>query len=264
MQQTPRRALTPGRAAGLGLILALGGLLAWASWRVRHYQAPPGADVRQTLGDLDLGVRLLASGTVARRDFGVDLPAAGVVPLRLDLRNRGSAPVRIRPEQTFLVDSHGLARPLLTAWEARRRLASAGLAEWTGRFPGAAEALAKAPDLSGFALGLALRSATAPPFDQKTGISRWLAAILGLDPHPLETRLLRDLAGHLAVNPGIGPGSAGEACLFFPSAGGDGDGASLRLALARAGRVDSLSLPLRAESGPELAPAPAGHRSAMR
>jgi hypothetical protein len=173
---------------------------------------------------------------------------ARLAPVRLDIVNRGESSARILPERSFLVDTAGQARPPLTAVAIRERLG-----ESRPPAPTLEQVVTAAPNLSGFGLSLATRPADAPPYNRKTGMSLWLAAVLGLDAYPLESRVLNELRAQLPQNPPITSGSAAEGYLLFDATESAGSPAELRLAVERDGQVERLRIPL-ARGAAEAAP----------
>jgi hypothetical protein len=58
----------------------------------------------------------------AREALGFDARGAGLLPVRFVIDNQSQGVVRLRPEQTFLLDDAGNAWPLLTSEQAYKRV----------------------------------------------------------------------------------------------------------------------------------------------
>lgn len=116
----PRRPLLGWLALAAGLA---GGWLV-AIHRLNPPSSPPAGGTVEVQG-----VRLSASAQHDRQRaaelFGFDIRGAGLLPVHLSIHNQSHQAVRINPAQTFLIE-RGLAWPLLTADQARRRLAAVG------------------------------------------------------------------------------------------------------------------------------------------
>jgi hypothetical protein len=65
-------------------------------------------------------------GSAARAAFGLDLPAAGVTPVRIDIRNRSPRRYGFRRERVELVTQEGSRARALSAAAAAKRVAPAG------------------------------------------------------------------------------------------------------------------------------------------
>ncbi|CAL1239298.1 hypothetical protein [Candidatus Methylocalor cossyra] len=209
----PRRPLLGWLALAAGLA---GGWLV-AIHRLNPPSSPPAGGTVEVQG-----VRLSASAQHDRQRaaelFGFDIRGAGLLPVHLSIHNQSHQAVRINPAQTFLIE-RGLAWPLLTADQARRRLAAVGA---PFGLPG------------GFAIGLVAEPSGPTPPEQ------WLErTALGLgvrdgDKAPLAGRPVERLD----------PGQTARGYLFFPGQGEAQSADALRLALEIAGVTRIAHLPL--------------------
>lgn len=228
------------------LILAAAGL-AWFAYGTRTAPSPEPETAWIELAELRVAAALEDSDT-ARRTFGFDIHGAGLLPVRLAIENRGAHPARLDPPRIFLIDGQGLAWPLLTAGQARSRLAEAlGEGKAPKHTPGAKQWIEAAPVLTGFALNVFLRD---EPEAVASGRSGWLGRLLGEERESPEQRSRRDLLSRFLRNPPLPAGKTALAWLFFPGREEVRGAEILRLAVETEGRVRIASIPLAPTAAP--------------
>jgi hypothetical protein len=224
-------------AAGL-VLAAIGGLRLTAEPAARPDPESAGVEIH--------GVRLAAEAIeepgAARRAFGFDLRGAGLLPVRLVLENHAGQAVRLIPQQTFLIDRQGLAWPLLTAGQAKERLAAVlPPGDSVAKRRNAKEWVDAASQLTAYALDGFVRQGRV---EAKPGWRGWLGRLLGSEWAAAENRSRRDLVDGFLLNPAVPPGATAEAYLFFPGRGEARGAEALRLALEIDGRVLAAAVPL--------------------
>lgn len=242
------------------IILAASIVLLAILWAYPAYRSPPIPQARLRLDDQDtwteladtrLVPRVFEDAAAARRTFGFDIRRAGLLPVRVEIENRGAHPVRLNPPQTFLVDRQGLAWPLLIAGQARDRLAEAlGEKKASGGIPAASLWIAEAPVLTEFAMEVAVKpgSDAAPPGSWQD----WLGRLLGEARESLENRSRRALLTRFLRNPAVPAGESAVGYLFFPGREDEvREAESLRLAVEQNGRVQVARIALAPAPRPE-------------
>jgi hypothetical protein len=174
-------------------------------------------------------VRAYEDAAQAQPFFGFDVRTAGLAPLGISIANRSPDAIKILPRQTFLVDADSQAWPLLTAAQARSRLASSGLPmDVPAALPSADELAA----LTGFALDLL----AGPAFSTES------------NARP-ESRASRKFAEKNLSNPTIPPGQVASGVLYFPGQGEAKEARRLRLCYQQGAKVKCLVLPLKTAGG---------------
>lgn len=229
------------------LILAAAGP-AWFAYDTRTVPSPEPEAVWIELAELQVAAAALEDSDTARRTFGFDIRGAGLLPVRLAIENRGAHPARLDPPQIFLIDGQGLAWPLLTAGQARSRLAEAlGEGKAPKHTPGAKQWIDAAPILTGFALDVFPRD---EPEVATPGHDGWLGRLLGEARESPEQRSRRDLLSRFLRNPPLPAGQSALAWLFFPGREEVRGAETLRLAVDVEGRVRIASIPLAPAAAP--------------
>jgi hypothetical protein len=233
------------------VLLALA-ILAAVFFRSAHYgQRPPEpppsmAGQRVDVQGAQLAALAYADPDEAQRMFGFDIRGAGLLPVRLAIGNRSGGVIRIDPRQTFLIDRQGLAWPLLTADQARDRMAGAPASGGTAKSaatskPGVPEDGA-AEIFTGFAMDLLLQAeseAAAP------GRSALKTALAGENSPPrLEERIGQDIGLKSLRNPRLQPGEQAQGYLFFPGREEAQGADTLRLVLEMDGAPQVARIPL--------------------
>jgi len=218
----------PGAASrGFALLAAL--LLTACTGREDHAAPIPLAASQAEPVEVD-GARFQAlafeNGPQAATAFGFDVRAAGLLPLRVSIDNRGGG-LRVVPRQTFLVDRDGQAWPLLTSGQASERLGRAGIQpQGVPRVP-----VAKGLDvLTGFALDMLVGPAFASDAEASA--------------RP-ETPAGAAFAEKNQRNPSVRSGQAASGVLFFPGQEEAHGARALRLCYEQDGRLKFLTLPLK-------------------
>jgi hypothetical protein len=234
----------PTTAVFVGLLVAAAALalLAALSPPPAPLPKPEPAGIRAELQGVALAVEVLEAPEAARRRFGFDIRAAGLLPVRLAVANRGTRTARLNPPQTFLIDGQALAWPLLTADQARDRLAEKSAGGKPARSSLSARQWTEAAAiLTGFALDVFVRRR---PAEVPTGWSGWLGSLVEGQREAPENQARRDLADKFLRNPPLRPGESAEAYLFFPGREEVRGAETLRLAVEVDGRVEVLRIPL--------------------
>jgi hypothetical protein len=183
----------------------------------------------------------------AERALGFDARGAGLIPVRFVIDNGSEGVVRLRPEQTFLLDREGNAWPLLTSEQAYKRVrAHVGAGE---TLSGAGESTllgGAAGAVAGLAIGVLTGRNVAETVGKGAVVGGAAGAIGGgasryqeldreirTDLEEKGLRLRRVPAGELAYG-----------YLFFPGKDEAGSALSLRLGLEVAGQGRVVELPL--------------------
>lgn len=227
----------------LPLILAAA-VLAWFAYGTRTPSLPqPEPDAgRVELAGTRVAASALEDPDEARRAFGFDIRGAGLLPVKVVIENRGTHAARLNPPQTFLIDGQGLAWPLLTADQARGRLAETlGEGKKPKLEPGARQWIEAAPILTGFALDVFIQG---EPGAAASVRSDWLGRLLGEERESPEQRSRRDLLSRFLSNPPLPAGNTAVAWLFFPGRDEVRGAETLRLAVEAEGRVQLARIPL--------------------
>ena len=210
---------------GLAL-LALAGLISGCDSKpantdavpLPEYQAPPITED---------GIRLQALAYLERQQseasFGFDIRSAGLLPVQVSIDNRSGAEVKIIPRQTFLIDQDDQAWPLLTTYQAFKRLD--GQVSFIAA--PATPDLKDMESLTGFALDLGIGTRFAPNAHYRPG-----------------TRVDANLTHKNLRNPKIPAGKVASGILFFPSREEANGVRSLRLCYTLDGQFKFLNLPL--------------------
>jgi hypothetical protein len=74
-----------------------------------------------TVEGVVLGAQSFAQPDAARKAFGFDVRAAGMLPVQLVFDNRGTHPIEVEADQTFLEDQQGNLWPILSSTIAYER-----------------------------------------------------------------------------------------------------------------------------------------------
>jgi hypothetical protein len=157
--------------------------------------------------------------TEAMNIYGFDIRNAGILPVQLTFQNDGTRSVEIDPEQTFLVDDHGNAWPILTlrkTYERTNKYVDIG-----ETFKGAAKPsfmMGAAGAVAGLAMGIVSGDNIAESMSRGAVIGAAGGAIVGGSEAAARSgRSIReDLADKSMRNSSIHPGQIAYGTLFFP------------------------------------------------
>lgn len=183
----------------------------------------------------------------AKEALGFDARGAGLIPVRFVVDNQSAGVVRLRPEQTFLLDAEGNAWPLLTAEQAYKRVRAHVGAGETITGAGESTLLGGAVGaVAGLAIGVLTGGDVAETVGKGAVVGGAAGAIGGgagryqeldreirTDLEQKGLRLQRVPAGELAYG-----------YLFFPGKDEAKSARSLRLSMEVAGTVRVVLLPL--------------------
>ena len=225
-----------------GLILLATGLLAAGCATYGEKVAPvtlPGTSERHV--DV-LGAKVVATAFAeprqAQEALGFDARGAGLLPVRFVLDNQSSGIVRLRPEQTFLIDDRGQAWPVLTADQAHKRVrAHVGVGE-TVKGAGESTVLGGAAGaVAGFAIGVLSGGDVAESIGKGAAVGASAGAIGGGASRyqSLDREIRRDLEQNSLRIQRVAQGELAYGYLFFPGKDEAETPRTLRLALEVSG-----------------------------
>lgn len=185
------------------------------------------------------GTKIAASAFLdkgeAEKAFGFDARKAGLLPVQVTFQNDGVEPVRIEPEQTFIVDNINNAWPILTKEQTYERTKkyvevgeTAGGALKPALLGGAAGAIA------GLAVGIISGHNVGEAIGKGAALGAAGGAIIGgADAYAnVGDKIKEDLHAKTLKNTSVLPNQIAYGVLFFP--GSDSEAKSvyeLRLAL---------------------------------
>lgn len=189
-----------------------------------------------SLQNVTLAAELYADARAASQVFGFDIRAAGLLPVRCLIDNRGRTPLIIHPQQSFLIDRQNLAWPLLTGEQARNRIATAALAD-SARHTALTRLWGETPGASGGGLAFGLH---------REGIQQATGGFLGRMNSKRALSLDTRLSSARPRGPfySIESGSQAEAYLLFPGRQEAQDAVNLRLGLEIEGYARSVNVPV--------------------
>jgi hypothetical protein len=205
---------------------------------------PPNAARVEVQGAL-VTAEVYEEAGAAQRAFGFDIRGAGLLPVGLVVDNRSPNAIRINPQQTFLIDRRNLAWPLLTADQARDRVAAGMAPEETAKNSAGAEQWLKAAGtLTGFALDVFVQDPAGAANPAPAGWRAWFGALVPGDGQAREKRIRRNLIEKFLRNPRLQSGESALGYLFFPGREEARGAEVLRLGLELDGHVRVVQIPL--------------------
>lgn len=189
---------------------------------------------------VDDGLKISAQAFVdpkeAKGAFGFDARKAGLLPVQLTFLNDGSKPVRVEPEQTFLVDRNNQAWQVASLERTYER--TRGQVEVGDTLAGAAKPgllLGAAGAVAGLAVGIVTGENIGEAMGKGAAIGGAAGAAVGGATRydQAQKKIRNDLADKRLRNDDILPGQIAYGVLFFPGMPEEAQGVKeLRLALA--------------------------------
>ena len=245
--RAPAPSLRPGLAGLLAvLLLVLGGCATYGE-KVAPVPLPEASPQAVTVEGARVVAQAYMDPAQAQQALGFDARGAGLIPVRFVIDNGSDGVVRLRPDQTFLLDREGNAWPLLTSEQAYKRVrAHVGAGE---TITGAGESTllgGAAGAVAGLAIGVLTGQDVAETVGKGAVVGGAAGAIGGgagryseldreirTDLEQKGLRLQRVPAGELAYG-----------YLFFPGKDEARSARSLRLSLEVGGQSRVVELPL--------------------
>lgn len=184
---------------------------------------------------LKISARAFTNPKAAENAFGFDARRAGLLPVQVTFENDSPQTVTVDPSQTFLIDHHHNAWPILPRSTAYERTMS--LVEVGQTLKGAAKPsilLGAAGALAGLAVGIVSGHDIGEAVGKGAALGAAGGAIVGGANSYADTgeKIKEDLAAKSLKAKPILPQQIAYGVLFFPGAKGEASGAAeLRLAL---------------------------------
>lgn len=192
----------------------------------------------QTVAGAQVAAQAYADPAVAKKAFGFDIRAAGLMPVQVVIDNRGTQGLMIVPGQTFLIDAKGNYWNLLDSRTAYERVEKSSEFATIAKGAGKGSVLGAA---GGAIVGAAIGILSGRNFAENLGKGAAAGAAGGAligganagGNEEASRQISHDLATKELENRAISPGSLGRGFLFFP---GEAPSASqLRLQLQEEG-----------------------------
>ncbi|HKJ71250.1 MAG TPA: hypothetical protein VKA55_05820 [Gammaproteobacteria bacterium] len=234
-------------AAALAMLLVLTGGCATYGEKVAPVPLPETSPQAVTVDGARVVAQAYMDPQQAKDALGFDARGAGLIPVRFVIDNQSPGVVRLRPDQTFLLDQEGNAWPLLTSEQAYRRVrAHVGPGETitgageTTLLGGAAGAVA------GLAIGVLTGSNVAESVGKGAVVGGAAGAIGGGAGRyqELDREIREDLEQKGLKLQRVPAGELAYGYLFFPGKDEAKSARSLRLSLDVNGTARVVELPL--------------------
>ncbi len=241
----PRRGWLAGLAVLMAVLLAAG--CATYGERVAPVTLPESSPRHVDVAGAKVVANAFAEPAQAKKALGFDARGAGLLPVRFVLDNKSSGTVRLRPDQTFLIDDQGQAWPVLTADQAHKRVrAHVGVGE-TVKGAGETTVLGGAAGaVAGFAIGVLSGGDVAESIGKGAAVGASAGAIGGGASRyqSLDRQIREDLEQNSLRIQRIPQGELAYGYLFFPGKDEAESPRTLRLALEVAGQSRVVELDL--------------------
>lgn len=234
------RMIRKTRAGSVGrLILALVALtIASCTYRdrVAPIRLPDSSPNMVVVNGLKILAAVYLDNDAAAEVYGFDIRKAGILPVQLTMQNDGDQPVRINPEQTFLLDDDNNAWPILSLEKTHQRTSSyVKIGESVKGAATPSILMGAAGAVAGLAIGIVSGENIGETMGKGAIIGAAGGAIVGGSEAAARSgrTIRKDLAEKSMRNTSIQPGQIAYGTLFFPGAiGGEAQSASqLRLTL---------------------------------
>ncbi len=213
------------------------------------FRPPSAYPGMQVVAGAQIAAADYADKSAARDAFGFDIRGTGILPVQVILDNRGTHPLAIVPEQTFLVDSEGNLWNLLDRRTAYERVESS---TESGRIASGAGKRSLLGAAGGAIVGAALGVLTG----ENVGTSLAKGAAVGGAGGAVyggveagtsadaERQIAHDLASKELENRTIQPGSLARGFLFFPGEAPSAGQLRVQLKETDSGQLHTVFLPL--------------------
>lgn len=169
------------------------------------------------------GLKMTAAAFVdpaaAEKAFGFDIRRAGLLPVQVTFKNDGSSRVKVRPEQTFMVDEKNNAWPVMDKRETYRRTKKfVDIGETVKGSAKPSLLMGAAGAIAGLAIGIVSGENIGEMMGKGAAIGAAAGAISGGADAYAKTghRIRDDLAGKGLKNEYIMPGQIAYGTIFFP------------------------------------------------
>jgi len=228
------------------LLLALAGCATYGE-RVAPVPLPETSPQAITVDGAQVVAKAYLDPEQAEQALGFDARGAGLLPVRFVIDNGSGDVVRLRPEQTFLLDNQGNAWPLLTSEQAYKRVrAHVGAGE---TISGAGESTllgGAAGAVAGLAIGVLTGRNVAETVGKGAVVGGSAGAISGGAGRysELDREIRADLEQKGLRLQRVPPGELAYGYLFFPGKEEAQSARSLRLSLEVGGQSRVVELPL--------------------
>jgi len=207
------------------LMLALAVLAACAyKDRVAPIRLPEAAANMVEANGLKMTAAAFVDREAAEKAFGFDIRKAGLLPVQVTFQNDGSSRVKVKPEQTFLVDKDHNAWPVMGTRETYERTKKfVEIGETVKGTATPALLLGAAGAVAGLAIGIVSGENIGEMAGKGAAIGAAAGAIGGGAEAYAKTgrRIRDDLARKTLKNEEIMPGQIAYGVLFFPGSPDD-------------------------------------------
>lgn len=192
--------------------------------------------------------------------YGFDARKAGLLPVQVTMQNNGSSPVRIIPEQTFLLDSKGQAWPVNSLDRTYKRASShTDIGETVKGTAKPSLLLGAAGAIAGAAIGIVTGENVGSAAGKGAVIGAAAGAVVGgADSYSKAGRSIKDdLREKTLNNRDVLPNQIGYGTLFFPGFQDEASGAvQLKLSLSFGSETKVVTMNLAAPPSSPTNPSP--------
>ncbi|MAT65039.1 MAG: hypothetical protein CMN57_05300 [Gammaproteobacteria bacterium] len=189
------------------------------SERVSPIELPSASANRVEVNGAQISATVYLDKDVASSVFGFDVRGAGLIPVRLVIDNQSESPLRLIPQQTFLIDAQDRAWPILEAEAAAERVrAHVDVAETVKGTTKPALLLGGAGALAGFAIGVVTGEDIGSSVAKGAAVGASSGAIVGGAKNyaEIEGRVRQDMRDKSLENRQVASGDLAYGYLFFP------------------------------------------------
>jgi hypothetical protein len=197
-----------------------------------------------------IGGQAYADPNEAKKAFGFDIRAAGMLPVQLVFDNQGVLPMEISPSQTFLEDNDGNLWPILTdrfAYERATKYAQTNQIFKEGAYSGFLGAAAGT--IIGAAVGVVTGEDVVRTASEGAILGAAGGAVLGgakgATSNEARSAIVSDLRDKSLENKAITPGNLSYGIIFFPGEAKSAKRLRLQLKEKGSGRLHTIYLDFR-------------------
>ncbi|MEJ2039255.1 MAG: glycine zipper domain-containing protein [Desulfosarcinaceae bacterium] len=186
------------------------------------FKTPEAYNNEVEVAGVKIGGQAYVNKEEAKKAFGFDIRAAGMLPVQVVFDNIGNKPLVINPSQTFLVDDEGNLWPILSdkfAYERATKYAQTNKIFQEGAYSGFLGATAGA--IIGSAIGIVTNEEVLRSAGKGAAIGAAAGAVGGglsgaAASRDARSAIVRDLEDKSLKNKAIKPGNLSYGIIFFP------------------------------------------------
>lgn len=244
--RTPRLGACARVMAAALLLVPVGSCVSYRGERIVPASLPGLRSETVNVEGAQIAAQAYLDPLQAEAAFGFNIRAAGLLPVRIAIDNRGRNVVNINPRQTFLIDRDSQAWPLLSSEQAYNRVAKAMDQGSVATIAKSSALWSAAGGITGFALGVLLGKGIGTTTGHDALIGAGLGAMAGdgETSNILENRIRKDLSSKTLRNQTIQPGDMAAGILFFPGKDEAKTAWAIRLSMDLDGYPREVNLPL--------------------